>query len=367
LQDAPEHLVAPGFHLGDALVEVFQLVERRHLLVLVGGGSRRLGPRDQRDESRWLPGRRRDGGGRGRRDGLDGREDGSRGRRDGGHGLGEHPGDLDLGDAGGGSGQLRELGGAAHGRGEAGEVLLGLALRPDRGGEPGLVAPAERGLGLGGVAPELEDRLLEGAVRVGEDEEPVEEAVRGGGAALKRGARLGEEEELGERGVERVEVGEARGGGGGVGGPGADGAGGVLEVGEQRVGAGGREADGADVAPGGARRAEREGDGAAEAGSHCYDYELLLVGSRIFFFFLEDPLLGCLRTAVVGRGEEEGVYKAERGRARGHGRAQRVGVVAVGGHGRRIGGRIREGRGRVGGGKWRAGSGLERWGATRGG
>jgi hypothetical protein len=83
-------------------------------------------------------------------------------------------------------------------------------------------------------------------VRVGEEEEGVEEAV-GGGA--DRGLGLREEEELGERGEEGVDVGEAGGRGGGGGGvaecccPGA-GAGGVgVEVGEQRVGAAG-EADG---------------------------------------------------------------------------------------------------------------------------
>ena len=51
-----------------------------------------------------------------------------------------------------------------------------------------MVAPAERGLGVGGVAAEVEDGLLEGAVRVGEEEEAVEEAIGGGGAGSKHGA-----------------------------------------------------------------------------------------------------------------------------------------------------------------------------------
>ena len=50
-----------------------------------------------------------------------------------------------------------------------------------------MVAPAERGLGVGGVAAEVEDGLLEGAVRVGEEEEAVEEAVGSGGAGSERG------------------------------------------------------------------------------------------------------------------------------------------------------------------------------------
>ena len=66
-----------------------------------------------------------------------------------------------------------------------------------------MVAPAERGLGVGGVAAEVEVGLLEGAVRVGEEQEAVEEADGGSGASSERGARLGEEEELGERSTSR--------------------------------------------------------------------------------------------------------------------------------------------------------------------
>jgi hypothetical protein len=63
-------------------------------------------------------------------------------------------------------------------------------------------------------------------VRVGEEEEGVEEAVGVSGAgAADQGLRLREEEELGERGVERVDEGEAQGGGSGVSGPGASGGG----------------------------------------------------------------------------------------------------------------------------------------------
>jgi len=51
-----------------------------------------------------------------------------------------------------------------------------------------VVAPAERGLGVGGVAAEGEDGLLEGAVRVGEEEEAVEEAIGGGGVGSKHEA-----------------------------------------------------------------------------------------------------------------------------------------------------------------------------------
>jgi hypothetical protein len=63
-------------------------------------------------------------------------------------------------------------------------------MRPERGGEAGVVAPAKSGLGVVGVAVEVEDGLLEGAVCVGEEE------VSGGGV----GSEHGKEEELGELG-----------------------------------------------------------------------------------------------------------------------------------------------------------------------
>jgi len=331
VQDAPEHLVTPGFHLGDALVKLLHLLQRSQLPVLIGGGRGLLAaPGDQRHERRrrrrFLGGSRRGCGGGGGRDGLErGEHGGGRGRR-GGQGLDEHPGHLDLGD-GGSRGrrrrhcQLRVPGGGARGGREACEVLLGVAVRADGRREARRVTAPERGLGLGGVAPEVDERLPERAVRVGKGEQAVQEAVRegGGGGGGERGAGLREDEELGERGVERVEVGEARGGrgGGGAGvcagggGPGADGAGGGVEVREQRVGAAGREADGAHVARlflggggggggGGARRAQREGDGAAEGGRHWN------------WWLLQDGLLA-LDSGASARcggeaGEEEGVY-----------------------------------------------------------
>jgi hypothetical protein len=122
-------------------------------------------------------------------------------------------------------------------------------------------------------------------VGVGEAEEGVEEAVVGG-AGGERGLRLGEVEEVAERGVERVDVREALGGGGGVLRPGAHGADVGVEVREDGVGAA-RQADGAGVVGGrhasgllGGRRpgrAQREGDGASEAGRHAGESSLVVV------------------------------------------------------------------------------------------
>jgi hypothetical protein len=321
VQDAPEHLVAPGFHLGDARVEPLHLLQRGELPVLVGGGGF-AAPGDQgherRRRRRFLGGggRRGGGGSGGGRDGLEGGEHGrGRGRR-GAQGLGEHPGHLDLG--GGGRWQWQPAaggGGCARGRREAGEALLGAARRADGRREARRVAAAQRGLGLGGVAPEVDQRLPERAVRVGQRQEAVQEAVREGGGAGggERGAGLREDEELGERGVERGEVGEARGrgggggagvGGGGGGGPGAGGAGCGVEVGEQRVRAAGRETDGAHVARllrggGGACRAQREGDGAAEGGRHGDGWT---AGASC---------LACSALVVERPRRMRGVYKAE--------------------------------------------------------
>jgi hypothetical protein len=155
-----------------------------------------------------------------------------RGRRHGRHdveqrgGLSEEADHLDLG----GAAAAPEA--EAGGPGGGGELLAGPALRPERGGE-----------GVGDVLLELEDGLLEAAVRVSEAEEGVEEAVGAGGGG-ERGLGLGEVEEVGEGGVEGVDVGQA---GGGVLRPGPDGA--DVQVRQDRVGPA-RQAHGTGVPAG---------------------------------------------------------------------------------------------------------------------
>jgi hypothetical protein len=95
----------------------------------------------------------------------------------------------------------RELCCGAYGCGEAGQVLLGAAKGAHCGGEPVVVASPQRGLGLGSVGLELNGRLLERAVCIGEDQEAVEEAGCRRGAVVQRGAGLGQEEELGQGGM----------------------------------------------------------------------------------------------------------------------------------------------------------------------
>lgn len=52
VQDAPEHLVTPGFDLSDALIKLLHLLDRSQLPVLVGGGGGLAAPGDQRPERR---------------------------------------------------------------------------------------------------------------------------------------------------------------------------------------------------------------------------------------------------------------------------------------------------------------------------
>ena len=80
----------------------------------------------------------------------------------------------------------------------------------DQGLEEGRFAEPEYGLDLGGMAPKVEQRLLERVVCVGEGEEAVQEMVCGGTGAggMEGGVGLLEEEELG---VDLVEVVPERG------------------------------------------------------------------------------------------------------------------------------------------------------------
>lgn len=253
--NAPEHHLAAALALVDASLKLLVLllrdIGRRRRLRLLGEGSSHEGRRG------LLVRARRRGG----RHGRDGREHGGGGGGAGGRDVHERGGHLGLlgGSAPAEPSPSRQARGGPGG--ESGELPVAPALGAGRGREPGGVAPAEGEAGVGRVAPQREQRLLEPAVRVGEEEEGVEEAVGGGGRAADRGLWFREEEELGERGVEGVDEGEAGGrggrGGGGGGCPGAGGGGLSLQVRQQRVGAAGRQADGAGVArgPAGSRRA----------------------------------------------------------------------------------------------------------------
>lgn len=284
LHKAPEHLVAAVVELIDALLQLLQPLHQRHRLLLLLRRRRRL--LDQAHQRRRLPARARRRRSR-RRHGRHGVEK-RRGRGGGDRGrLHQQAGHLHLRRAPA-EPEARRPGAVPRGGGEAGELLPGLALRAHRGGEARAVAAADGGQGLGDVLLERDDGLLEAAVGVGEAEEGVEEAVVGGGEG---GLGLGEVEELTEGGVERVEVGEAGGDGGGVVRPGADGADVGVEVGEDWVGAA-WEADGSSMVtrrcgwravlgrrPG---RAEREGDGACEAGRHR-SLRACVCGARGFY------------------------------------------------------------------------------------
>jgi hypothetical protein len=280
VHEAPEDLVASALELVDAFLQLLQPLHQRH----AGLFSFFLRGRHLIDEAHE---RRRPLAGahlRGRRHGRhDVEQRGGRGRRGGG-GLGEEADHLDLGGAAAAAPEAEARGPEAvpGGGGEPCELLACPALRPERGGEARGVVAADCGEGVGDVLLELEDGLLEAAVRVSEAEEGVEEAVGAGGGG-ERGLGLGEAEEVGEGGVEGVDVGQAGGDGGGVLRPGPDGADVEVQVRQDRVGPA-RQAHGTGVPAGRhaaeglvviirrrrPRRAQREGDGAREARRHCY-------------------------------------------------------------------------------------------------
>jgi hypothetical protein len=257
VDEGSEHLLAAALHVRDAPSQIVQPLERRLPLSLLRvpgglqpgprgrrGGVLPLGrstlrtrhpphevgdPPDPRHGGRGGPGGGHDrvprrggrraeprGGGHPAGHGLDldarrGGGDGERGdagedrRRGRGHGRGRV-------DDGGGDG--RRVGGEVGGRGGRGpgghgarrggdprEVPRGPAQRARGRREAGRVLPAQRGAGLGLERGERDQGVAEAAVRVGEAEEVVQQALRerGRAEAAQRVLRLRVVQQAGER------------------------------------------------------------------------------------------------------------------------------------------------------------------------